>query len=65
MFYTCHFLLQAAGPAVAGWLHDSAGAGAAVAFAAAMFVVPLPMLAVFEILVRKSERTGTHLGVVS
>ncbi len=23
VFYTCHFLLQAAGPAIAGWLHDT------------------------------------------
>jgi predicted MFS family arabinose efflux permease len=56
VFYTCHFLLQATGPAVAGWLHDSAGAGAAVYFAAAMFVVPLPMLAMFEILERRFVR---------
>ena len=55
VFYTCHFLLQAAGPAVAGWLHDSAGASAAVGFAAAMFIVPLPMLAVFEFLVRRAQ----------
>lgn len=65
VFYTCHFLLQATGPAAAGWLHDSAGAGAAVGFAAAMFLVPLPMLAVFELLVRRAQRTETHLGVVS
>jgi predicted MFS family arabinose efflux permease len=60
VFYTCHFLLQAAGPAVAGWLHDSVGAGAAVAFAAAMFVVPLPMLAVFELLVRRARLAGSR-----
>ncbi len=65
VFYTCHFLLQAAGPAIAGWLHDSAGASAAVYFAAATFVAPLPMLAVFEFLVHRAERTGRHLGVVS
>lgn len=56
VFYTCHFLLQATGPAIAGWLHDRAGAGAAVGFAAAMFVVPLPMLAVFELLARRARR---------
>jgi predicted MFS family arabinose efflux permease len=48
VFYTCHFLLQASGPAVAGWIHDSAGGAAAVLFGAALFLVPLPMLAVFE-----------------
>jgi predicted MFS family arabinose efflux permease len=55
VFYTFHFLLQASGPAIAGWVHDSAGGGAAVYFAAAMFVVPLPMLAVFEFLVRRGQ----------
>jgi predicted MFS family arabinose efflux permease len=50
IFYTCHFLLQASGPAVAGWIHDAAGGGAAVLFGTAMFLVPLPMLAVFEFL---------------
>jgi hypothetical protein len=56
VFYTCHFLLQATGSAVDCWLHDSAGAGAPVGFAAAMFVVPLPLLPVFECLVRRSVR---------
>jgi predicted MFS family arabinose efflux permease len=64
VFYTCHFLLQAAGPAIAGWLHDSAGAGAAVGFAAAMFVVPLPMLGVFGWLVRRARPPIAH-GVVT
>jgi predicted MFS family arabinose efflux permease len=54
VFYTFHFLLQASGPAIAGWVHDNAGGGAAVYFAAAMFVVPLPMLAAFEFLARRS-----------
>ncbi len=63
VFYTCHFLLQAAGPAVAGWLHDSEGAGAAVGFAAAMFVVPLPMLAAFEWLVHRAHRASGQPGV--
>jgi predicted MFS family arabinose efflux permease len=53
VFYTCHFLLQASGPAVAGYVHDHAGASAAVFFAAAMFVMPLPLFAVFEFLVRR------------
>jgi predicted MFS family arabinose efflux permease len=65
VFYTCHFLLQAAGPAVAGWLHDSAGAGAAVYFAAATFVVPLPMLAVFEFLLRRARGAGAHDAVIT
>ena len=57
VFYTFHFLLQASGPAIAGWLHDSAGAARRYGFAAAMFVVPLPMLAVFEVLARRPRRT--------
>ena len=62
VFYTCHFLLQASGPAFAGWVHDHSGAGAAVFFAAAMFVVPLPLLAVFELLARRSKRVEKHAG---
>ncbi len=50
VFYTCHFLLQASGPAVAGLIHDAAGGTAAVLFGAAMFLVPLPMLSGFELL---------------
>lgn len=65
VFYTGHFLLQASGPAVAGWVHDSAGAAAAVCFAAAMFVVPLPMLAVFEWLVRHARNADARLRVAS
>jgi predicted MFS family arabinose efflux permease len=53
VFYTCHFLLQASGPAVAGWIHDASGSTAAVLFGAAMFLVPLPLLAVFEFLVSR------------
>ncbi len=55
-FYTCHFLLQATGPMAAGWIHDHAGGAAAVGYAAAMFLVPLPMLAVFNALVRHARR---------
>jgi predicted MFS family arabinose efflux permease len=55
VFYTFHFLLQASGPAIAGWILDHAGANAAVGFAAAMFVVPLPMFVVFELLTRRSR----------
>lgn len=64
VFYTCHFLLQATGPAVAGWLHDNIGAAAAVYFAAAMFVVPLPMLMLFECLVRRTRQADSNVAVV-
>jgi predicted MFS family arabinose efflux permease len=47
VFYTCHFLLQASGPAVGGLIHDAGGSGASVLFSAALFLVPLPMLAAF------------------
>ena len=56
IFYTCHFLLQASGPAVAGWIHDTAGGGAAVLFGTAMFLMPLPLLAVFEFLGARARR---------
>ena len=55
VFYTCHFLLQASGPAVAGLIHDAAGSTAAVLFGAAMFLVPLPMLAGFELLTARLQ----------
>ena len=56
VFYTCHSLLQATGPAIAGWLHDAAGGSmASVVFGAAMFMVPLPLLAIFEWLLRQSR----------
>lgn len=50
VFYTCHFLLQACGPAIGGWFHDVGGGGAAVLFGTAMFLVPLPLLVVFQLL---------------
>jgi predicted MFS family arabinose efflux permease len=56
VFYTCHFLLQASGPAITGWVRDHAGSAAAVYFAAALFVVPLPLLLVFGWLARRAER---------
>jgi predicted MFS family arabinose efflux permease len=65
VFYTCHFLLQASGPAIAGWVHDHAGGSGAVMFAAAMFVVPLPMLAVFEWLARRAEHAQNATASVS
>jgi predicted MFS family arabinose efflux permease len=65
VFYTCHFLLQASGPAIAGWLHDSAGGVAAVGFAAGCFLVPLPMFVVFELLARRGRDTDARLGTVS
>jgi len=65
VFYTFHFLLQASGPAFAGWVHDHVGGGAAVLFASAMFVVPLPMLAVFELLSRRARRNEACGGSVA
>jgi predicted MFS family arabinose efflux permease len=56
VFYTFHFLMQATGPAIAGWVRDSMGGEAAVLLAAAMFVVPLPMLVAFELLARRARR---------
>jgi predicted MFS family arabinose efflux permease len=50
VFYTCHFLLQASGPAIGGWLHDIGGGAASVLFGTALFLVPLPLLALFRIL---------------
>lgn len=50
VFYTCHFLLQASGPAIGGWIHDVGGGGAPVLFGTAMFLVPLPLLVVFQLL---------------
>lgn len=50
VFYTCHFLLQASGPAIGGVIHDLGGSGASVLFSAALFLVPLPMLAAFQML---------------
>ncbi|MSP01030.1 MAG: MFS transporter [Acetobacteraceae bacterium] len=56
VFYTCHSLLQASGPAIVGWVHDHAGGGAAVGYAAAMFLVPLPLLVVFEVAARRARQ---------
>ena len=53
IFYTLHYLFQSTGPAVAGWLHDAAGGDAAVLFSAAMFAMPVPLLMLFEFLVRR------------
>ena len=58
VFYTFHSLFQASGPAVIGWVHDLAGGDAAVAFAEALFVLPLPLLAVFGWLAGRLERPG-------
>jgi MFS family permease len=57
VFYTFHFLLQASGPAIAGLVHDRAGGGAAVGFAAAMFLVPVVLLGVFEFLAQWARRS--------
>lgn len=50
VFYTCHFLLQASGPAIGGWIHDTRGGAASVLFGSVLFLVPLPMLALFRFL---------------
>jgi len=53
VFYTCHFMMQASGPAIAGWIHDASGSGASLLFGAVLFLVPLPMLALFQSLARR------------
>jgi predicted MFS family arabinose efflux permease len=50
VFYTCHFLLQASGPAIGGWIHDTRGGAASLLFGSGLFLVPLPMLALFRFL---------------
>jgi predicted MFS family arabinose efflux permease len=50
VFYTCHFLLQASGPAIGGWIHDTRGGAASLLFGSVLFLVPLPMLALFRFL---------------
>ncbi len=50
VFYTCHFLLQASGPAVGGWLHDAGGGAAALLFGAMLFLAPLSLLGLFQVL---------------
>jgi predicted MFS family arabinose efflux permease len=50
VFYTCYFLLQASGPAIGGWIHDTRGGAASLLFGSALFLVPLPMLALFRFL---------------
>jgi predicted MFS family arabinose efflux permease len=50
VFYTCHFLLQASGPAIGGWIHDMGGGKASLLFGSALFLVPLPMLVLFRLL---------------
>src|SRR5262249_31110344 len=65
VFYTCHFLLQASGPAVGGWLHDVGGAGASVLFGTALFLVPLPMLLLFRVLATRVHGRTHVLPVAS
>lgn len=55
MFYTCHFLLQASGPAIGGWIHDAGGGAASLLFGSALFLVPLPMLALFRLLTERLQ----------
>ena len=42
--------MQASGPAIAGWIQDAAGSGASLLFGAMLFLVPLPLLALFHAL---------------
>ena len=58
VFYTCHFLLQASGPAIGGWIHDTRGGAASVLFGSVLFLVPLPMLALFRFLTVQAVRPG-------
>jgi hypothetical protein len=54
--------LQASGPAIGGWLHDIGGGVASVLFGTALFLVPLPLLAVFRILsMRLPSEAGAPL----
>jgi predicted MFS family arabinose efflux permease len=55
VFYTCHFLLQASGPAVGGWIHDTGSGAASLLFGGALFLVPLPMLALFRLLTARLQ----------
>ena len=63
VFYTCHFLLQASGPAIGGWIHDTRGGAASVLFGSALFLVPLPMLALFRFLTVRLQ--GGRVAVVA
>jgi predicted MFS family arabinose efflux permease len=64
IFYTCHFLLQASGPAVGGLIHDTGGGAASLLFGGALFLVPLPMLALFRLLTGRLP-TGRIPGIAA
>jgi cyanate permease len=49
LFYTIHYALSAAGPAIAGWLRDlSGGATTPIIFGALCLLAILPLLMLFE-----------------
>jgi MFS family permease len=49
LFYTIHYALSAAGPAIAGYLRDATGGTTTpIIFGALFFLAILPLLAVFE-----------------
>jgi MFS family permease len=55
LFYTIHYAMSAAGPAIAGYLRDLAGgATPAVIFGALFFLLVLPLLALFERMQRRA-----------
>jgi MFS family permease len=54
LFYSIHYAMTAAGPALAGYLRDlTGGATAAVIFGALFFLAALPLLMLFERLLRR------------
>jgi cyanate permease len=54
LFYTIHYSLAAVGPAIAGYLRDvTGGTTASVIFGAACFLAILPLLMLFERLMKQ------------
>jgi MFS family permease len=55
IFYTIHYTLSAGGPAIAGYLRDiTGGTTTPIIFGAAFFLAVLPLLALFERIVKRS-----------
>ena len=55
-FYSIHYAMSAAGPAIAGYLRDlTGGATTAVIFGALFFLMVLPLLMLFERLLRRQD----------
>jgi predicted MFS family arabinose efflux permease len=56
LFYTIHYAMSAAGPAIAGYLRDlTGGATTSVIFGAVSFLAVLPLLALFERMVQRQQ----------